>query len=396
MVSYSNWRNTNQGYEKWASQAPRLTRTRQNHRTNPRTFADRPSLHECDMAQILLVAKNRDYRFAVEPDEPVLFAGIRCGVDLPYACATGTCGTCRAKLVHGHASSAWSDAPGLPQPPALGDVLLCQCLPTTDLVVELDSNVPAFDLDSYAAPQHYRAQLASVRMLAPGVAAFTCDLDRSMKFDAGQFVLIATAGVQGYRAYSMTRIASSCSRLELLIKQKPDGAFSKWLFTQAKMGAPLKIFGPLGRATFNANCTKNLLIIAGGSGIAGMMAILGHALEGEHFSRFRGSVFFGVRTWVDAFMLDELAALTQGAAGRLAVTIALSDGDVPQSARDSFPTLHFATGLVHDVARAQMVGQYENTRAYVAGPPQAVNAALRYLIRDARLPAAEIHYDKFS
>jgi toluene monooxygenase electron transfer component len=324
------------------------------------------------MVHVDVVAKNRGYRFAVEPDEPVLFAGLRCGLDLPYACATGTCGTCRAKIISGHARSAWPDALGLPQSRTDQDVLLCQCIPMSDVAVEVNSTIQACNLDGYG-PQHYRALLASWHILAPGVATFACDLERPM-----------------------TQLSRDSKRLDLLIKRKPGGAFSTWLFTQAASGAPLKVFGPLGRATFEPDCGKNLLIIAGGSGIAGMMAILERAIECNYFSQYCGNVFFGVKTWADVFFLDKLAALTRAAARRLSITVALSDGEIPQSAHDSFPTLRIAAGLVHDVARAQMCGQYENMRAYVAGPPQAVNAALRYLIRDARLSPANIRYDKFS
>jgi len=42
-----------------------------------------------------------------------------------------------------------------------------------------------------------------------------------------------------------------------------------------------------------------------------------------------------------------------------------------------------------------MAGNYASTRAYVAGPPAAVDVALRYLLRDAKLSPLEIRYDKF-
>jgi toluene monooxygenase electron transfer component len=314
---------------------------------------------------------------------------------MPYACATGTCGTCRGRLVAGQVTSAWPEAPGLPQSAANHEVLLCQCIPMSDLVVEIGASVLPSSLGTYI-PQHHLARLASLQVLAPGVATFTCDLERSMSFEAGQFVLIATPVMRGYRAYSMTRFAKEDNRLDLLIKQKPGGAFSTWLFTGMPLGASLKVFGPLGRATFTPECAKNLLIIAGGSGIAGMMAILGRALEDDYFSRFQGNVFFGVRTWTDAFMLDKLSALARMHPERLTVTIALSDEDVPPSACTTFPALRFARGLVHEVAREFMSGRYANTCAYVAGPPQSVNATLRYLIREARLSPTDVRYDKFS
>jgi toluene monooxygenase electron transfer component len=43
-----------------------------------------------------------------------------------------------------------------------------------------------------------------------------------------------------------------------------------------------------------------------------------------------------------------------------------------------------------------MVGSYKNVRAYVAGPPPAVDATIRVLLLDAKLTTDNIRYDKFS
>jgi len=65
-------------------------------------------------------------------------------------------------------------------------------------------------------------------------------------------------------------------------------------------------------------------------------------------------------------------------------------------AAEKFPLLRFASGFVHDVARRAMSGKYENVRAYVAGPPPAVEAAIRVLLIEGKLKTDSIRYDKFS
>jgi toluene monooxygenase electron transfer component len=74
----------------------------------------------------------------------------------------------------------------------------------------------------------------------------------------------------------------------------------------------------------------------------------------------------------------------------------LSDEDVPASARSEWPALGFARGLVHEVAKRMMAGKYQEVHAYVAGPPPAVDAAIRVLLLEAKLTADNIRYDKFS
>ena len=103
-----------------------------------------------------------------------------------------------------------------------------------------------------------------------------------------------------------------------------------------------------------------------------------------------------MRALSDAFYLQELSDLRTRCPERLAITVALSDADVPGSAARDWPALAFARGLVHEVANRAMTGKYQNVRAYVAGPPPAVDAALRVLLLEAKLTADNIRYDKFS
>ena len=63
---------------------------------------------------------------------------------------------------------------------------------------------------------------------------------------------------------------------------------------------------------------------------------------------------------------------------------------------DAYRGFAFARGLVHAVAAERMAGRFADVRAYVAGPPPMVDASLRLLLREARLPPADIRYDKFS
>jgi toluene monooxygenase electron transfer component len=238
------------------------------------------------------------------------------------------------------------------------------------------------------APVACQGVLRGARLLTHDVMAFGIELERACDFEAGQFVVLAAPGVEGYRGYSMINFERSARRVDFVVKKKPGGAFSEWLFAAPREGATLAVFGPLGKATFYPALASNLLCIAGGSGIAGMMSILARAAQEHYFERHRGWVFFGVRTMRDAFFLQELSTH----AAKVKVTIALSEEQVPATAAQRWPALAFAHGLVHEVAR----NKYENVRAYVAGPPPAVDAALRMLLLEAKLTSDNIRYDKYS
>jgi len=81
---------------------------------------------------------------------------------------------------------------------------------------------------------------------------------------------------------------------------------------------------------------------------------------------------------------------------RLAVTVALSDEEIPAALVAAYPPFAFERGFVHAVAGEKMKGRFTDVRAYVAGPPPMVDASLRLLLREARLAPSDIRYDKFS
>ena len=329
------------------------------------------------------------------PRERILYAALRAGVGVPYECATGSCGTCKARARPGTVEDVWSQAPGHAYlKRERGEFLMCQGVALGDCEILVPSRLDAGSGDG-RRPGHVNGTLSAVRPLTRDVDAFSVELDRRVGFDAGQFVVLAAPGLAGYRAYSMVNEAAETSRLDFVIRRKADGGFSGWLGGD-RAGSTVDVFGPLGKASWRPEEGKDLLCIAGGSGIAGMMSILSHALSRGHFERHRGDVFFGVRTWEDVFFIDELARLVEAANGRLSVTVAYSDE--PLMDRDPrIPRgIDVAHGFVHLVAGERMAGEWGSPTAFVAGPPPMVDGALRMLVMDARLPASEIRYDKFT
>lgn len=344
--------------------------------------------------KITVISRGGAHEFECEPGEKILLAGLRSGVGLPYECGTGTCGTCKARLVSGRTESAWPEAPGVKYLKREAELLMCQGVAREACALE----VPSLKTrePGTPAPGALGGRLGAPRHLTHDVVAFDVALDRPLDFAPGQFALLGVPGIAGARAYSMVNCEPAARRLAFVVKRKPGGAVSEWLFGEGAAGTSLELFAPLGHATFQPGLPRHLLCIAGGSGIAGMMSILGRAGQAGHFAARDGHVFFGVRTARDGFFLEELQALRARHAPRLAVTVALSDEDVPAALPAAYPGLAFARGLVHAVAGERMAGRYAEVRAYVAGPPPMVDASLRLLLREARLSPGEIRYDKFS
>lgn len=345
--------------------------------------------------RIKVQAKSGQFDFECEDGENLLYAGLRHGIALPYECATGTCGTCRARVMDGATKLDWDEAPGLSYVKReKNELLMCRASALGDCTLRVPASVQAMNAE--VVPAYRKGRLANMRELTHDIIRFDVAIDAPMTFHAGQFVVIETDEVVGGRAYSMVTYEPNAERLRFVVKRKPGGKFSDWLFDGRADGKEVSVYGPLGRATFHPEDGKNVLCIAGGSGIAGMMSIVARGCDASHFADHKGHVYFGVRTPKDVFFLDELSTFVDLFPENLEITVALSDEDVPDDLRDRYPKINFGQGFVHSVAAERMAGRYDNIIAYVAGPPPMVDGALRMLVLEARLPGTDIRYDKFS
>jgi len=172
------------------------------------------------------------------------------------------------------------------------------------------------------------------------------------------------------------------------------GRFSDWLFNELAGDAEVDVFGPLGRAVFRPEEDRNIVCIAGGSGIAGMMSILECAVRANHFRSHKGAVFFGVRSLEDTFYLEQLSRYVAASQGNLDVTVALSDEATATPLHAEFPVLKLADGMVHEVAAKGISDRDHDVIAYIAGPPIMVDSTIRSLIASG-VAIKDIRYDKF-
>src|SRR5258706_5951320 len=172
---------------------------------------------------------------------------------------------------------------------------MCQCAAEEGLTLEVSKFVYPMDTGA-CLPHNCIGTLRNTRALTHEVMGFALEFDQPRDFDAGQFILLAPEGVAGYRGYSMCNFARGGRSLDFIVKRKPDGGFSQWLFGRKRDGARVATLGPLGQATLDPALRKHLLLIARGSRHARMMSILARAKEAQYFARHRGWLFFGIRT----------------------------------------------------------------------------------------------------
>ncbi|CUJ68930.1 2Fe-2S iron-sulfur cluster-binding protein [Achromobacter aegrifaciens] len=346
--------------------------------------------------KLKIQARNGSHVLDGRPDQSILIAALGSGLDLPYACATGTCGTCKARVLSGKSTDKWPDAPGKSKlNAATNEILLCQCIPQGDCEIEVSDFVYRSDIGALY-PVTLDGVVSRWEIVAPDIALWTVELAQPIDFNAGQFALVSFHGTEGARAYSMVNFARNTKELTFVTKKKPGGKLTSALFSGNPLGKSVEVMGPLGRAVFTPSMKRNILCIAGGSGIAGMMSILDRASQERYFEQFKGYWFFGVRSMRDAFFLRELTEFKRHNGKNLEIVVGLSEGAASGEDCADYPELVFDTGLIHEVAAKHMEGRYRNLQAYLAGPTPLVDAAIRNLVIGAKFDAKNIAYDKFS
>ena len=121
--------------------------------------------------KISVQSKSGELAFDCDARESILHAGLRQGLNLPYECATGTCGTCRARLMSGDVDVRWKEAPGGARlKPEKGDILMCQTRARSDCVLRVPSELM---VSAKSRPLSRRGIIRGIRRLTQRVSKTT-------------------------------------------------------------------------------------------------------------------------------------------------------------------------------------------------------------------------------
>src|SRR5262249_35271263 len=128
---------------------------------------------------------------------------------------------------------------------------------------------------------------------------FAFAVEDATEFLPGQYALLHLTGVEGARAYSMSSIYNRDGRWEFQIKRVPNGRASTFLFDVMAIGTIIVIEGPFSIAHLRPDRPRDIVCIAGGSGLAPMLSILRGALARPDIGQRRLHLFYGGREPAD-------------------------------------------------------------------------------------------------
>jgi ferredoxin-NADP reductase len=203
---------------------------------------------------------------------------------------------------------------------------------------------------------------------------------------AGQHVDVRLTAPDGYQAERSYSIASAPEngRVELTVERIDDGEVSPYLAGVLEAGDEIELRGPIGgHFTWAVEDGGPLLLVAGGSGLVPLMAMLRHrANQGSHVET---RLLVSVRSRGDLLYADELAHLHGGDGLDIRTTLT-------RERPDGWTGF---TGRI-DAAMLEQLGPApaEAPRAFVCGPTPFVEAAADLLVDLGHAPGV-IHAERF-
>lgn len=333
--------------------------------------------------------------FTVEGDETVLAAALRAGVNLPYGCKNGACGTCKGRLIEGelvygaHSATALSaDEQGA------GKALFCCSRPHSDLVIEQRVLTGFGDIPVRKMP----TRIAKIERLGSDVAVISLQLpaNERLQFRAGQYLdFILRDGTR--RSYSMATPPHHDGQVELHVRHMPGGVFTDGLFGTGPQAVKerdiMRIEAPLGTFFLREDSARPIVLLASGTGFAPIKAIAEHIFhQGIHVDApdrpARPVVlYWGARVRADLYLHELPEQWARGRPNFRYVPV-LSEA----VASDAWSG---RTGFVHRAVMEDLPDLSAH-QVYACGAPIMVDSARRDFTGQCGLPADEFYADAFT
>jgi NAD(P)H-flavin reductase/hemoglobin-like flavoprotein len=232
-----------------------------------------------------------------------------------------------------------------------------------------------------ANPPFWHAEVLTHERRGKDIAVLTCKPLMQLDYKAGQYVSVECRyQPRLWRTYSVANAPNKENVLEFHVRAVGNGWVSSSLVRRVKLGDMIKLAAPMGDMTLDRRSTRDIVLVAGGTGFAPIKALV------EELTRYNRTrwvhVFYGARDRDDLYDLGELNKL---AAKHPWLNV------VPAcSADDGFAG---EKGDICDVV--ERFGPWDKHDVFVCGSTAMVKATLRTLAA-MEVPSVRIKYDTLS
>lgn len=300
--------------------------------------------------------------FEVEAGETLLAAALRANVRLAHDCQLGGCGTCRMQLIEGLVTYEELPLALTPQEEAQGYALACQAMPASDLVIS-----PACARTEMPPAARHLAVVDAIQPAGAAVTHLSLQIPGTelLNYRPGQYMdVVLPDGTT--RSFSMASMPRD-NRIDFQIRQIEGGYFTQGLLRRLQVGDTLHIELPLGSFHLHAEDYRPLLMVATGTGIAPIKAILESLMDDPDCPPV--SLYWGGRTAADLFLLEEIRTWGERLYDFNFVPV-LSRADVTWQGRRSY-VQHAVTADFDDLSEHAI---------YLCGSPAMISSAKQEFI----------------
>ncbi|AMB88156.1 anthranilate dioxygenase reductase [Pseudomonas agarici] len=319
--------------------------------------------------------------FPVQPNEILLDAALRNGINIPLDCREGVCGTCQGRCESGDYSQDYVDEDALSsQDLRQRKMLTCQTRVKSDATFYFDF---ASSLCHAAGPKQLSGTVTEVRQISASTAILRLHLGLSNPLDflPGQYARLLIPGTESKRSYSFANRPSGDNQLQFLIRLLPEGVMSNYIRERCQVGDHIGLEAPLG-AFYLRHVARPLILVAGGTGLSALLGMLDELAE-------RGCaqpvhLYYGVRDAADLCERPRIQAYAERIPG-FRYTEVLSNPTPQWSGKRGYIAEHFDSIELRE-APVDM---------YVCGPPAMVESIKGWLQSQA-LDNVHLYCEKFT
>lgn len=234
--------------------------------------------------------------FECSLDETILEASFRNSITIEYSCCNGRCGKCVAPILSGKTRVIKPEGSLKLESKGVKNILTCCRVPVTDVSLDVEDlgevgNIPIRTLPCRInCLEFLNKDVMKVILRLPPNSGF--------RFVAGQYINLIYKDIR--RSYSLANAEQIDGYLEIQVKRVDQGLMSEYLFTKASQNDLLRIEGPLGTFSYREDDSENIILMATGTGIAPIKAIIESLKKG--LNRKMIYVVWGGRVLEDLYL----------------------------------------------------------------------------------------------
>lgn len=335
--------------------------------------------------EVRVQGQEREVRFEVSRGETLLAAALRSGVDFPHHCRVGGCASCKCRLISGEVRELTDASYILSRDDlATNHVLACQSVPLSNVEIEVAEDIGFLDDVVYRV----RGRVSALRELTRSIMEVRVELEGEVSYRAGQYMQVSVPGeVEGTRSYSCATAIephrAMTRELVFHVRHVEGGAMSGWVHERAMVGARLEVEGPFGGFGWRRGSKGSIVMMAGGSGMAPLLAMCEAASEEE---RSRDVLFlYGARQEEELYEREVIEAIAKRWRGRFEYV------EVVERAGEGW---RGERGLVTQVFARRMEHLPQHAELYMCGPAGMIDEAERLAASRGWSPD-RMHSDRF-